>query len=311
MKIQLAYCTDTDQSNGWLSNSKNPTDNKLILGGFDGQSSEFHLEASKPEIQLSEFKGEIKQDSRENYLRKLDLLISTLKETELSKVVLSRRKFIPLDSITCKKLATTTPRPIAKKLHYKLYNSQQGTYWLGASPEKILHKKGSSCTTHALAGTASSANAFSNKEYEEQGFVSEYIVNALNCPVQMSEVTAVQHGKLFHLFNQIQWQDHRSTMEIIASLHPTPAVCGIPLEQSRNFIRNHESSERLLYTGFIGIENKEESNIYVNLRSGQLFNNGLVLYAGGGITALSDPEAEYKETEIKMEAILADLLDAP
>ena len=48
---------------------------------------------------------------------------------------------------------------------------------------------------------------------------------------------------------------------------------------------------------------QQESHVYVNLRCMQLFAHEAILYAGAGVMAESDPENEWKETEMKMNTL--------
>ena len=70
------------------------------------------------------------------------------------------------------------------------------------------------------------------------------------------------------------------------------------------FLKNQEGYDRQFYSGYLGPVNvHEESHIYVNLRCMQLFANVALLYAGAGVLADSDPEREWKETEMKMNTL--------
>ena len=83
-------------------------------------------------------------------------------------------------------------------------------------------------------------------------------------------------------------------------LHPTPAVCGLPKEEAKQFILDNELYNRDFYTGFLGELNlKGQTNLYVNLRCMQLKDNRISIYVGGGITADSNAENEWEETVIK------------
>src|SRR5690606_25721016 len=91
--------------------------------------------------------------------------------------------------------------------------------------------------------------------------------------------------------------------KVIADLHPTPATCGIPAVKSKEFIRDIESHDRFIYTGFIGVFSDESKKCYVNLRCLEIFADSAVLYVGGGITASSTLEKEWLETERKAETL--------
>jgi isochorismate synthase len=88
-------------------------------------------------------------------------------------------------------------------------------------------------------------------------------------------------------------------------LHPTSAVCGMPKEESLAFILMNEGYNREFYSGFLGQVNfRDETHIFVNLRCMQIFDTSAYLYAGGGITAHSQPQKEWQETIYKMQTLL-------
>jgi isochorismate synthase len=114
--------------------------------------------------------------------------------------------------------------------------------------------------------------------------------------------------------------------DLVTALHPTPAVCGLPLTDAKRFIQDNEKYQRAYYTGFLGELNyKEErtrnrnrrnqensayrsvvrtSELYVNLRCMQKVGDSFIIYVGGGITADSDPKKEWQETESKAQTML-------
>ncbi|TAE60303.1 MAG: hypothetical protein EAY68_10395 [Bacteroidetes bacterium] len=125
-------------------------------------------------------------------------------------------------------------------------------------------------------------------------------------------------GNLYHLktifsvnLNEILFENLTSTM--LHLLHPTSAVCGMPIELAKKFIHNHEKHNRKYYAGFLGILNMQELNenvdsdiisIYVNIRCMQIKELEATLYAGAGITQDSNPESEFQETENKFATLL-------
>ena len=87
-------------------------------------------------------------------------------------------------------------------------------------------------------------------------------------------------------------------------LHPTPAVCGLPKEETYRIIRENEGYDRSYYSGFIGwLAPEGKSDLYVNLRCMNILRGSFVLYAGGGILASSEIESEWLETEAKMQTM--------
>jgi isochorismate synthase len=88
-------------------------------------------------------------------------------------------------------------------------------------------------------------------------------------------------------------------------LHPTSAVCGMPLEPAIDFLRMHEGYDREFYAGYLGPVNIENDiSLFVNLRCMKLLDNKAILFAGAGVTVDSVAEKEWEETEIKFRTLL-------
>ncbi|MFM7486043.1 MAG: chorismate-binding protein, partial [Cytophagales bacterium] len=174
--------------------------------------------------------------------------------------------------------------------------------------------------THALAGTqpySASVDiksvAWTQKEIEEQALVSRYIINCFK-KIRVREYTehgpkTVVAGNVMHLktdyeidMNEVNFPQLGSVM--LKLLHPTSAVCGMPLDAALEFLKTNEAYNRELYSGYLGPVNFDgESQLYVNLRCLQLFEKTARLYAGAGVTSGSDPEKEFLETEMKMKGL--------
>ena len=163
----------------------------------------------------------------------------------------------------------------------------------------------------SLAGTIPVNETWTTKEIEEQKPVSLYIRNVLknySDLVEESETHDHISGNIKHLRTDFKAIIERSDLEkIISELHPTPAVCGIPKEFCKEIISNIEKFPRELYAGYIKIETEDFIYFFVNLRCAKLYKNAVHAFVGGGITAESNPQKEWRETELKSEAILKNL----
>lgn len=192
--------------------------------------------------------------------------------------------------------------------------------WIGASPEVLIETKGNLFYTMSLAGTQSAVGenpiktaAWTQKEIEEQALVSRYIVDCFK-KIRLREYEeqgpkTVLAGTLLHLRSDFK-VDMRATnfpqlgTVMLELLHPTSAVCGMPRKEAHEFLKKYENLDRSFFAGFIGPVNIEgETSIYVNLRTASLSKNQAVLYAGAGVTADSDPEKEWEETDLKCQII--------
>ena len=98
---------------------------------------------------------------------------------------------------------------------------------------------------------------------------------------------------------------HNLGTVMLKLLHPTSAVCGMPLEAASNFLQKVEKHHRKYFSGFLGpVDNSHNTHLFVNLRCMELFEDHAVLYAGAGVTEDSIPEKEWIETEIKCNTLL-------
>ncbi len=245
--------------------------------------------------------------SEENHIQLVEKGIAAIKNQKFKKVVLSRKEKIELRDFnlieTFQKLLNSYPTAFV----YVWYHPKVGM-WLGATPETLVSIHNKNFTTMALAGTQvyndTTNVTWQPKELEEQQFVTDYIIDRLSdisSEITASGIETIKAGKLLHLRTILNGKLKTNTASLIKSLHPTPAVCGLPLETSKQFILDNESYHRSFYTGFLGELNinDKESNLFVNLRCMEVSNKTVNIYVGGGITRDSNPVKEWQETVAK------------
>ena len=183
--------------------------------------------------------------------------------------------------------------------------------WIGATPETLLKINNQELTTISLAGTQikNEQNIYSwgAKERKEQEIVTQFIKESLETlavtNAQISEPYTIAAGNLVHLRTDLKYifSEQVHPKEIIQLLHPTPAVCGMPKAVCERYILRNESHERAFYTGYLGLyTNKNDIELYVNLRCASIDNNFIHFYIGCGITIDSIAENEWIETENKL-----------
>jgi isochorismate synthase len=184
---------------------------------------------------------------------------------------------------------------------------------MGATPEQLVKVKNNTFETVALAGTQvfSETITWQEKEIVEQQLVTAYIKNStenLVESIQFSELHTHKAGNLAHLKTDItgKLKSDISENDLINALHPTSAVCGMPLEAARNFILESEKYNRKYYSGFLGeYKMQEQTNLFVNLRCCEIETQKTILYVGCGITKDSQADKEFIETENKAKTILS------
>lgn len=197
-----------------------------------------------------------------------------------------------------------------------LFSTPQSGTWLVATPEILVEGTGNTYTTMALAGTmsiptgtAESGIIWSDKNREEQHIVEDYIQACINRWSDTQEKHGpytARAGQLVHLRTDFRFTlaDTRHLGDLLASLHPTPAVCGLPKQEAATFILDHESEHRRYYSGFCGpLAPGGQTHLYVTLRCMSIDGNVCTLHAGGGLLGESTEQSEWDETEAKMETM--------
>ncbi|MBN3731886.1 isochorismate synthase, partial [Burkholderia sp. Tr-20390] len=95
-------------------------------------------------------------------------------------------------------------------------------------------------------------------------------------------------------------------LQVVAALHPTPAVAGHPRAEALDHIRAHEGFDRGWYAAPVGwIDAHGNGDFIVALRSALVDGGACRLFAGCGIVADSEPANEYQETELKLSGMQA------
>ena len=144
--------------------------------------------------------------------------------------------------------------------------------------------------------------------------VSRYIINRLK-EIRLREFVeegpmTVRAANLTHLCSTFTVDTKETNFPNLGDvmlnlLHPTSAVCGMPKPPAIELIKEIEQHNRKFYTGFLGPVNIDNhTSIYVNLRCMELFDGKANLFAGAGVTAFSNPEKEWEETELKCNTLL-------
>lgn len=251
-------------------------------------------------------------DSLEKYKSKFEIFHSAIDEEKFQKLVLSRTADYKKESDFS---AGESFRRACSKYPYNFiflcYTPCTGT-WMGISPELLVSEENGTSKTVALAGTKDlNTEKWDDKNRHEQQIVVDYMRQQLSgagYKFKESDPFTVQSGNINHLKTEFSFNltDRNKIGDLLELLHPSPAVCGFPKEDAFDFIGKQEGYDRRYYSGFVGPLNiQNNSGLYVNLRCMQIGDDILRLYAGGGLLSSSDMLSEWKETENKLQTILA------
>ena len=265
-------------------------------------------------------KTPVDKQAQLNFEKLVQNAIESIKNNAFEKVVLSRYTTIDIAIIDLQMIFNKLLFEYPMAFKSMFYHPKIGL-WIGATPEQFVKIDGDKLTTVSLAGTQvydkNTAAIWQDKERNEQQIVTNYINNELLTiakKVTVSVPYTHRAGNLVHLKTDVQATlNTETTITVIANLlHPTPAVCGFPKENAKQFIEANELYDREFYSGFIGewkkdFESYKEGNcdLYVNLRCMKIIKNKAQLYVGCGITKDSDAKKEFFETDNKMKTMLA------
>jgi isochorismate synthase len=272
------------------------------------------VKGPSPDIQNS-YTGDT---SKDDYIRLINESVENILAGAFEKVVLSRVKSVPgkfkpkLHDIF-QALCSSYPDAFVYLFCVK------GQCWAGATPEPFICSRNNEIQTVSLAGTRTYSSGsmdiadWNRKELEEQDYVTRHIQRIFHT-YHISEFEkegpyVARAGNLLHLRTNFRFPVRNignKLPSLIASLHPTPAVCGMSTGKAMDFIKSSEKHDREYYAGFLGpVGISDPICLYVNLRCMKVYNDRLVLYIGGGITHDSVAEEEWEETEIKAETLLS------
>ncbi len=202
-----------------------------------------------------------------------------------------------------------------------------GASLVGASPELLVSLRDGEVRATPLAGTGPRAGdpdedranadalAASGKNREEHAVVVRAVAAALEpwCePLSWDlEPVLLETANVWHLATRFVGRvrdPSANVLDLVAALHPTPAVCGTPTDTARGVIAELEPFDRGRYAGPVGwIDARGDGEWAIALRCAELGGEHATLFAGAGIVAGSEPAAEADETGRKFRAFLDSL----
>lgn len=253
--------------------------------------------------------------SPEAFKNAVQLAVSAIAAGEVEKVVLAR-------DINAKIDASFDLRPVLKSLAEKYPTcwvySVDGMF--GASPELLVRVAHGQVSARVLAGTAgrgtdpaidaaiSAALATSEKNTTEHAFAVDSLVNSL-APFCIHvdadpKPFSLALPNLWHLASDVHGvlRNDASVLDLAAALHPTAAVAGTPRLEAQRLLAKLEGFDRGRYAGPVGwIGADGDGEWAIALRGAQIEGDSIRAFAGGGIVAGSEPEAELAETELKFQ----------
>ena len=201
---------------------------------------------------------------------------------------------------------------------------------IGSTPEMLIRLEAGLATSRVLAGTIqrtgdgrtdlarADALAHSSKDLEEHEYAVASVAAALDpfC----SALNVPEHPYVLELPNVLHLASDVTAavapgvtaLGLAAALHPSAAVCGTPTDLARDRIAELEHLDRERYAGPVGWTDASGAGEWaIALRCGILDETDrrrIRLFAGCGIVAGSDPEAEWAEAQAKLAPMISALV---
>ncbi len=258
------------------------------------------------------------QISSEQYKLNVDKALEAISSKNIEKVVLAR----DLKAQVSKDFNINPAlRKLEKKFDTCFIYSVAGLF--GASPELLVKVYHSEFSARVLAGTAGrgtdpgvdqaigSALNESPKNRAEHKYAIDSLVTSLK--VFSEEITVDQEPfsialpNLWHLASDVKatLNSDSTSLQVVSALHPSAAVAGTPRDKALEVIEQIENVDRGRYAGPVGWLGADGDGVWaIALRGAQLDNGTLTAFAGCGIVAGSDPQAELDEAVLKFKPIV-------
>ncbi len=263
-----------------------------------------------------------------DWMRQVAETANEIRQGTYDKVVLARGIHVtPAHSENTFDIAVTLNRLRQSYPSAYIFAIQRGErFFVGATPERLVQAQNGQIHTMALAGSA--PRGASEEEDEQIGLallqseknnIEHAIVAAKVREALLTHCSTVQvsHRPQLLKLKNVQHLETpivgellpgRCILDVMADLHPTPAVGGFPRQAALEAIRHVEQLDRGWYAGPLGwIGAGGHGEFAVALRSGLVADKKATLFAGCGIVADSDPQSEYAESCLKLQVMLRSL----
>ncbi len=261
---------------------------------------------------------------REDWIEQVRRAVERIENGDLLKVVLATALSVELDEPVSAPAVLERLRRTYPDCYRFLVQPDDGGAFFGPPPERLVELTGREVRTEALAGSmprgdtpeedAEHARSLTESEkiQHEQGLVVDTIRDQLSAfgTVDVGDRSVRKLTNIQHLQTPITARLDESVhvLTVVEALHPTPAVGGLPLDRALQTIRETETFDRGWYASPVGwFDADGDGEFAVGIRSGLTDDTSATLFAGNGIVADSDPEAEWAELQPKIRPVLDEL----
>ena len=279
--------------------------------------------------QVNEFQPSVKptvdslvEIAKERYVAAVEDVTKQIKNGDADKVVIARSVKLNFDE-EVSSVAALHHISNEQQESYHFGLQKDGQLFFGATPERLIEISNGRAYSACVAGSIERGkSAMEDRELGTELLTDhknlaehDYVVKMISEVFHDFCMDVTMPGKpglmkirdIQHLFTPIEGsiEQHTDIFNLVAALHPTPALGGVPTNKSMDIIREKEQMDRGYYAAPIGWTDSEGNGEFaVAIRSALLDGKQAYLYAGGGIVADSEAEKEYEETWVKFRPVL-------
>jgi len=243
-------------------------------------------------------------------------------EGDVMQVVLSQRMSKPFSASPLalyRSLRSLNPSP------YMFYFNFEDFHVVGASPEILVRLEGDTVTVRPIAGTRKRGSTFE----EDQALAAELLADekeraehvqlldlgrndagrvAKVGTVKLTEnMTIERYSHVMHIVSNVECklQPGLNALDVLKATFPAGTVSGAPKVRAMEIIDELEPIKRGIYAGAVGyLGFHGDMDLAIAIRTAVVKDGKLLVQAGAGIVADSDPSSEWQETENKARAVL-------
>jgi len=250
---------------------------------------------------------------------RIDEALSLIRSEVVEKIVLSRKAHLKFSDPLCPIALTERLKAATHDCFVFCFDFGAGSAFVGATPERLFLREGVSLKSEVIAGTrmrgadsiADEGLAIelltSDKDQREHDIVRKSIRQKLHKFVDHlsvdTQASILRLANKQHLRSNVQGTLKAEVSDgmLLKRLHPTPAVGGYPTDNALPEIARIEPFNRGWYAAPVGWVGADSAQFAVGIRSGLVEGNELSLFSGAGIVRGSDPDAEWREVENKIQ----------
>ena len=260
---------------------------------------------------------------RPSFERDVEKIRGYIAAGDIFQAVLSRRQVVPgaVDPLRLYRyLRALNPAP------YLFYLALDDVTLVGSSPEVLVRVEGGEITVRPIAGTRprgatpeeddalAAALRADAKELAEHRMLVDLGRNdvgrvARYGTVHVTEALQIErYSHVQHLVSEVrgQLQDGYDALDVFRACFPAGTVSGAPKVRAMEIIDELEPERRGPYAGAVGYVGWGATSMdtCIAIRAALVLKDRVVVQAGAGIVADSDPAREFAESEAKAQAVL-------